>query len=50
MSERLVTSTDTAKKQKKLKENQKAVIEVNNERYLVVTLKSERSRIGACIL
>ena len=49
LSERLV-SDKAADQEKKLKENQKAIIEMNNEKYLVVTLKSNRSRIGVCIL
>jgi len=50
LSESLVTTAASAEKQKKLKENQKAIVEMNNEKYLVVTLKSDRSRIGVCIL
>ena len=49
LSERL--STDEESKQaSKLKENLKSVVEMNNERYLVVTLKNQRNKIGVCIL
>ena len=34
----------------KLKDNVKAIVEMNNERYLVVTLKNQRSTIGVCLL
>ena len=49
LSERL--STDGASKEaSKQKENLKSLVEMNNERYLVVTLKNQRTKIGVCIL
>lgn len=56
LSERLSTSGDqeeskTAKKAKKGDQSfQKAVVELNKEKYLVVSLKSDRSQVGVCIL
>ena len=49
LSERLSTDEES-KEASKLKENLKSVVEMNNERYLVVTLKNQRNKIGVCIL
>ena len=50
LSERLTTDGATKDIQTKLKDNVKAIVEMNNERYLVVTLKNQRSTIGVCLL
>ena len=61
LSERLVNqqledSKELASQKKQAKKNQqqqsfvKAVVELNKERYLVISLKSNRSKIGVCIL
>ena len=50
LSERLTTNDATKDIQTKLKDNVKAIVEMNNERYLVVTLKNQRSTIGVCLL
>lgn len=45
LSERLIES-----KTSKLKfENQKAIVELNKEQYLIVSLKKARQQIGVCI-
>ena len=49
LSERLSTDEES-KESSKLKENLKSIVEMNNERYLVVTLKNQRNKIGVCIL
>ena len=50
LSERLTTDGANKDIQTKLKDNVKAIVEMNNERYLVVTLKNQRSTIGVCLL
>ena len=61
LSERLVNQqleeskelTSQKKQAKKTQQQQsfvKAVVELNKERYLVISLKSNRSKIGVCIL
>ena len=57
LSERLVSSAalgEETKQAKKIKGDaqayQKAVVELNKEQYLVVSLKSDRSKVGVCIL
>ena len=50
LSERLTTDGATKDIQTKLKDNVKAIVEMNNERNLVVTLKNQRSTIGVCLL
>ena len=39
-----------AKKKIDSKSFQKAVVELNKEEYLVVSLKSDRKQIGVCVL
>ena len=56
LSERLATPVDEeeSKQSKKAKHGdhsfQKSVVELNKEKYLVVSLKNDRSQVGVCIL
>lgn len=55
LSERLFTVEEESKVSKKSKDAiwggyQKAVVELNKEKYLVVTLKSDRTRVAVCLL
>lgn len=55
LSERLVGQEESkqanaSKKAPGKTEFQKAVVELNKEQYLVVTLKSDRTKVGVCIL
>ena len=57
LSERLYTVEESKVSKKSRKEEaasskgyQKAVVELNKESYLVVTLKADRSRVAICLL
>ena len=53
LSERLVSNEESKKAKKKDAKQegfQKAVVELNKEKYLVVSLKADRSRVGLCVL
>ena len=54
LSERLYSAEESKQKKAKKGEEgnsyQKAVVELNKEQYLVVSLKSDRTSIGVCLL
>ena len=50
LSERLTTPSDKVEDKKSKKDYQKAIVELNKEEYLVISFKSNRSKIGVCLL